>query len=72
MYKVGVEIAPGTYRTEGRRPATPSCLWARFTKGASGGPEHVADATLNGGGTVTVSETDSEFVTAGCQPWARV
>ncbi len=65
-YRVGVDIAPGTYQT-----ATPtSCYWARL-RGFSGG---FGDIISNGlyVGIVTISPSDLGFLSQRCGTWTKI
>lgn len=67
IYQVGVDIQPGTYRSEGGD----DCSWERL-RGRSGSP---ADVIANGAGTgpqvVQILPTDAGFKTQRCPTWAR-
>ncbi|WP_264033202.1 hypothetical protein [Mycobacterium riyadhense] len=66
-FRMGVDIQPGTYRSEGGD----SCYWERL-RGLSG---NVADIIANGAGygpqVVTIAPTDAAFKTQQCAPWTR-
>ncbi|MFE1439440.1 hypothetical protein [Streptomyces sp. NPDC058739] len=69
MFKVGVDIAPGTYKSTGNTDDL--CYWER-TKDA----EHSIDSILandnvSGSAVVTISASDAYFKTSGCQDWKK-
>lgn len=69
-YEVGLELEPGTYRTEGSAvDLFPSCNWKRFR---SGGEGLVASGSSTGPTTIAIEATDGAFESRGCQPWVRV
>jgi hypothetical protein len=68
VYRVGVDIAPGTYRTAG--PASGrSCYWERQSAFGGGFDAIIANESLRGPGVVTILPTDKGFKTSGCQRW---
>ncbi|MEV0976700.1 hypothetical protein [Streptomyces sp. NPDC049915] len=69
MFKVGVDIAPGTYRSTGN--ADDSCYWER-TKDAGHSVESIiANNNVSGSAVVTISASDAYFKTAGCKDWKK-
>ncbi|MFE7277789.1 hypothetical protein [Streptomyces sp. NPDC057623] len=69
MFRVGVDIAPGTYRSSGN--ADDSCYWER-TKDAEHGLESIiANDNVTGSAVVTISASDVYFKTTGCQDWKK-
>ncbi|MET9733096.1 hypothetical protein ABZZ79_21355 [Streptomyces sp. NPDC006458] len=69
MFKVGVDIAPGTYKSTGNKDDM--CYWER-TKDA----EHSIDSILannnvSGTAVVTIAASDAYFKTSGCQDWKK-
>ncbi|MFG2120522.1 hypothetical protein [Streptomyces sp. NPDC048710] len=69
MFKVGTDIAPGTYKSSGNKDD--SCYWER-TKGASGDTDSVlANDNVAGTAVVTISSTDAYFKTTGCGDWKK-
>ncbi|MFJ3893154.1 hypothetical protein [Streptomyces sp. NPDC090083] len=69
MYKVGVDIAPGTYTSTGN--TDDGCHWER-ARDAEHGPHSVlAAADVTGTAVVTISTRDAYFTTAGCQDWTK-
>lgn len=71
-YRVGEDIAAGTYRTGGPAAADmPLCRWAR-TKDSSGEVGSIiANGTPQGPARVTVTKGET-FETNGCRRWTKV
>ncbi len=73
-YEVGVDIAPGTYRTSGPTAGSPFCSYARLkTAGAS-----YADASqvlqlenVMGPAVVTIQPSDGGFFSQLCGTWSQ-
>jgi hypothetical protein len=65
LYQVGVDIAPGVYRSAGGK----GCYWSRLkTLDTSS----YIDSNLNDGPqTVQILPTDGAFNTKNCQPWQK-
>lgn len=61
-YKVGVDIAPGTYTSSG--PTDAPCYWKR-----ANGDALVDNALTKKPQTVRIEPTDTTFTTTSCQPW---
>lgn len=69
MFKVGVDIAPGTYKSSGN--TDDMCYWER-SKDAEHGLESIAaNENVNGNGIVTITAKDAYFKTTGCQDWKK-
>lgn len=69
MYKVGTDIAPGTYKSTGN--ADDSCYWER-TKDAEHGLDSItANDNVTGTAVVTISPGDAYFKTTGCGAWKK-
>ncbi|CAL9308439.1 hypothetical protein [Streptomyces sp. SudanB182_2057] len=69
LFKVGTDIAPGTYKSTGN--ADGSCSWERL-KGAEGGTDSVlAHGNVTGTAVVTISASDRYFKTEDCRDWKR-
>jgi hypothetical protein len=69
MHRVGVDIAPGTYKSTGNTDDL--CYWER-TKDASHSMDAiVANNNVSGTGVVTIAAGDAYFKTAGCQDWKK-
>ena len=70
MWRVGVDIAPGTYSAGG----SATCEWQRLSN-ARHDVTSVIESGLIAAGQfklVTVSANDSFFWTRGCEPWQRL
>lgn len=67
QYRVGTDIAPGTYVAPGGR----ACYWERqSTFGGSGVRDIIANDLSSGGQVlVTIEESDKGFKTSGCGTW---
>ncbi|MDH6282909.1 hypothetical protein [Prescottella agglutinans] len=73
VYQVNVDVAPGTYKTQGTAyGAMQPCTWMRAKMTAGGGAIPLAVGQLTGPGEVTIESTDDIFLTAGCADWKRV
>lgn len=70
MYRVGIDIEPGTYRSGGKNDETTECFWARLRTLSE---DDIIDAGI---GTrpqiVLIDATDKAFHTHNCQPWQKV
>jgi hypothetical protein len=71
-YRVGVDIAPGTYRTAGPAAGRGLCYWARLSDLSGSFDAILANDNLEGPGSVTISSSDVGFKTSGCQTWQQV
>lgn len=68
---VGVDVAPGTYRSAGPPSGDGGCSWSRRTTSSRGTEAVVASGVSRGPATVTIRRGDTAFVTRGCAPWTR-
>ncbi len=69
MFRVGADIAPGTYKSTGN--TDDSCYWER-TKDAEHGIDSIlANDNANGTAVVRISASDGYFKTAGCKDWKK-
>ncbi|GAB2690412.1 hypothetical protein [Nocardia thraciensis] len=67
-YVIGVDIQPGTWRTEGAS----FCYWERV-KNLSGGVGSILDnSAASGQQVVTILPTDKAFKSRGCGTWTLV
>jgi hypothetical protein len=67
LFEVGVDVVPGTFRTDGPDGSNASgCYWSHIAPTG----EVIANGKLTEPGTVTVGRGDL-FDTAGCRPWER-
>ncbi|WP_217242396.1 hypothetical protein [Streptomyces sp. AC555_RSS877] len=69
MFRVGADIAPGTYRSAGN--ADDSCYWERDKDAEHSMDSIVANNNVNGTAVVTISSSDAYFKTAGCKDWKK-
>jgi hypothetical protein len=70
MFIVGVDIAPGTYRTPG--PVSSSCYYARLSGFSGTLDDIVANGNAAGPAVIAILPSDAAFETSRCQPWAKV
>jgi hypothetical protein len=74
-FKVGYEVAPGTYQSPGADPAHPKsvCYWARLS-GFSGTLGDVIENKVSTGGaeTVTIDAGDVGFTSDNCGTWTKI
>ena len=70
MYRVGVEMAPGTYQAG---TMIGFCSWSRLSsfdgQGSSIIQSGIGDHSLS---TVTIAPTDVGFSSAGCRGWTKI
>jgi hypothetical protein len=74
VYRVGVDIEPGTYRTTGEPTGRFKwCYWARLSS-ADGDLDAIIanDGRRAGQSVATIKVTDKLFETSGCSTWERV
>jgi hypothetical protein len=71
---VGVEIEPGTYRTDGPiRQRDIGCYWTRKRSQDSGESSYIANGySRDSPVTVVVQPGDVFFESSGCQDWRKV
>ncbi|GGJ24038.1 hypothetical protein [Streptomyces brasiliensis] len=69
MFKVGADIAPGTYRSAGN--ADDSCYWERTKDAEHGLDSIIANNNVTGTAVVTIRPTDTYFKTTGCGDWKK-
>ncbi|OAR26136.1 hypothetical protein A8W25_11800 [Streptomyces sp. ERV7] len=69
MFKVGADIAPGTYKSTGNKDD--QCYWER-AKDASHSTEAIAaNENVTGTAIVKVGAGDAYFKSSGCQDWVK-
>lgn len=69
MFKVGTDIAPGTYKSTGNKDD--QCYWER-AKDASHSTEAIAaNENVTGTAIVKVGAGDAYFKSSGCQDWVK-
>lgn len=69
MFRVGVDIAPGTYRSTGN--TDDSCYWERAKDAEHGLDSIIANNNVTGTAVVTISPKDAYFKTSGCRNWTK-
>ncbi|MEV6053170.1 hypothetical protein [Streptomyces sp. NPDC052107] len=69
MFKVGTDIAPGTYKSTGN--ADDSCYWERTKDAEHGLNSIIANNNVTGTAVVTISPSDAYFKTTGCGDWKK-
>ncbi|MEU9475352.1 hypothetical protein [Streptomyces sp. NPDC048191] len=69
MYKVGTDIAPGTYKSVGNKDD--SCYWERTKDAEHGLDSIIANNNVTGTAVVTISPGDAYFKTTGCGDWKK-
>lgn len=70
IYRVGIDIEPGTYRSPG--PSGTSCYFARLSNLSAGGDNIIANGRTEGPAVVTIARSDVGFETSGCRTWEKV
>ncbi|MCB9441731.1 MAG: hypothetical protein H6523_15965 [Mycolicibacterium sp.] len=66
VYKVGTDIVPGNYKSEGPKDGKP-CYWKRI--GGDDGAQILDNALTKKAQIVTIEATDKQFKTSSCQTW---
>ncbi|MGW6551949.1 hypothetical protein ACWGBV_17050 [Streptomyces sp. NPDC055051] len=69
MFKVGVDVAPGTYRSTGNKDA--GCYWERSKDAGHGMNGILANDNVTGTAIVKISAGDGYFKSVGCGDWTR-
>ncbi|WP_231626976.1 hypothetical protein [Streptomyces apocyni] len=69
MFKVGVDIAPGTYKSSDN--TDDMCYWERTKDAESRIESIVANDNVTGSAIVTISPQDAYFKTTGCSDWKK-
>ncbi|MER6122735.1 hypothetical protein ABT173_08580 [Streptomyces sp. NPDC001795] len=69
MYRVGVDIAPGTYKSTGN--SDDQCYWERAKDALHGLKSVAANDNARGSAVVTISAGDAYFKTTGCKDWTK-
>ncbi|TVL88125.1 hypothetical protein [Streptomyces sp. SAJ15] len=71
MYKVGVDIAPGTYKSTGNTEEL-GCYWERDKDALHDATTSIiANENVTGNGVVTIAPGDVYFKTNGCATWKK-
>jgi hypothetical protein len=69
MFRVGVDIAPGTYKSTGN--TDDMCYWERAKDSEHSLDSIIANNNVSGSAVVTISASDAYFKTSGCQDWKK-
>ncbi|WP_405854129.1 hypothetical protein OG361_16050 [Streptomyces sp. NBC_00090] len=69
MFKVGVDIAPGTYKSTGNKDA--SCYWERSKDASHGMDSILANDNATGTAIVKVTAKDGYFKSSDCGDWVK-
>lgn len=69
MFRVGVDIAPGTYTSTGN--TDDGCYWERARDAEHGPNSILAHDTVTGTAVITISTQDAYFTTSGCKNWTK-
>ncbi|WP_137988924.1 hypothetical protein [Streptomyces vilmorinianum] len=69
MFKVGLDIAPGTYKSTGN--TDDGCYWERSKDASHSTDSILANNNVSGTAIVKISKTDGYFKTSGCGDWAK-
>jgi hypothetical protein len=69
MYRVGADIAPGTYKSTGN--TDDMCYWERAKDATHSMNSIVANNNVTGTAVVTISAGDGYFKTSGCGDWKK-
>ncbi|MEU9714655.1 hypothetical protein [Streptomyces sp. NPDC047976] len=71
MFKVGLDLAPGTYKSSGPAAGSAGCYWERAKNAAHDVDSIAANDNPTGPAVVTVSAQDGYFKTTGCANWKK-
>ncbi|MCD9875537.1 hypothetical protein [Streptomyces guryensis] len=69
MFRVGSDIAPGTYRSTGNKDD--SCYWERAKDADHSLRSVIANNNVTGTAVVTIGASDGYFKTTGCGDWKK-
>lgn len=69
MYRVGDDIAPGTYKSTGN--TDDQCYWERAKDALHSVESIKANDNVTGTAIVTISAGDAYFKTTGCKDWTK-
>ncbi|MEU8620187.1 hypothetical protein [Streptomyces sp. NPDC048623] len=69
MFKVGVDIAPGTYKSTGNKDD--ACYWERAKDASHSTDAILANDNVSGTAIVKVSASDAYFKSTGCGDWVK-
>ncbi|AZM89483.1 hypothetical protein [Streptomyces sp. W1SF4] len=71
MFKVGLDLAPGTYKSSGPAAGSAGCYWERAKNASHDVDSIAANDNPTGPAVVTVSAQDGYFKTTGCATWKK-
>ncbi|MCX4526216.1 MULTISPECIES: hypothetical protein [unclassified Streptomyces] len=71
MFKVGSDIAPGTYTSEGPADGGAGCYWERAKNADHELDSIIANENPEGSAVVTIGAKDAYFKTTGCTNWKK-
>ncbi|MCX5198910.1 hypothetical protein OOK31_34350 [Streptomyces sp. NBC_00249] len=71
MAKVGLDIAPGTYKSTGPAEGSAGCYWERSKSADHQTDSIIANENPEGPAVVTIAAGDGYFKTTGCAPWKK-
>ncbi|GAA0591320.1 hypothetical protein [Streptomyces crystallinus] len=69
MFKVGTDIAPGTYKSTGNKDD--QCYWERAKDASHSTDAIAANENVTGTAIVKVGAGDAYFKSSGCQDWVK-
>ncbi|MFF9341039.1 hypothetical protein ACF1CG_15040 [Streptomyces sp. NPDC014773] len=69
MFKVGVDVAPGTYKSTGNKDA--ACYWERSKDAGHGVDAILANDNVTGTAIVKITAKDGYFKSVGCGDWTK-
>ncbi|MEU8880979.1 hypothetical protein [Streptomyces hydrogenans] len=69
MFKVGVDVAPGTYKSTGNKDA--GCYWERSKDAGHGMDAILANDNVTGTAIVKITAKDGYFKSVGCGDWTK-
>ncbi|MFE5791036.1 hypothetical protein ACFQ8C_00520 [Streptomyces sp. NPDC056503] len=69
MFKVGVDVAPGTYKSTGNKDA--ECYWERSKDAGHGMDAILANDNVTGTAIVKITAKDGYFKSVGCGDWTK-
>ncbi|MFD7320821.1 hypothetical protein ACFV9D_06970 [Streptomyces sp. NPDC059875] len=69
MFKVGLDIAPGTYKSTGN--TDDGCYWERSKDASHNTDAILANNNVSGTAIVKISASDGYFKTSGCGDWTK-
>ncbi|MFD4388512.1 hypothetical protein [Streptomyces sp. NPDC058486] len=69
MFKVGSDVAPGTYKSTGNKDA--GCYWERSKDAGHGMDAIIANDNVTGTAIVKITAKDGYFKSVGCGDWTK-